>query len=94
MPDSHVSLLAAATTNVDRDNAVAPAEPTERAEQFVAVSGPESEQVSASGMVVGAYGLFWLIVFAVVGQTYRSQAKLMLRIADIEKKLSKDERRP
>jgi hypothetical protein len=91
MPDSHVSLLAAATTNVDRDHAIAPGEPTERAGQFVAVTGPESEQVSASGMVVGAYGLLWVIVFAVVAATYRSQAKLIQRIADIEKRLSKDQ---
>lgn len=62
--------------------------PSARAEQFVAVSGSESEQVSASGMVVTAYGLFWLLAVAFVYLTFRSQARLQARLGELEKRLS------
>jgi hypothetical protein len=84
-------ILAASSPDVGRDEADTTAGPNERAGQFIAVAGPESEQVSASGMVVAAYGLFWLIVFAVVVQTYWSQVKLAARVAELEKKLPKGE---
>lgn len=66
------------------------ANPDARSDQFVAVSGPDTEQVSAHAMVVVAYGLFWFLAFAFVYQTYRRQIRLSARIAEIEKKLPKD----
>lgn len=91
MSNTLLRMLAVSSPDVGHYGDVATAGPNERAGQFVAVTGPESEQVSASGMVVAAYGLFWLIVFAVVVLTYRSQVKLTARIAELEKKLPKDE---
>ena len=70
------------------------ASPSARADQFVAVTGPESEQVSASAMVVAAYGLFWLAVFVIVFMTFRSQGRLVARIDELEKRLPKDDKRP
>jgi len=87
MPNSLWSVLATPTaTEVKAGDGAA----SDRTDQFVAVTGAESEQVSASAMVLGAYGLFWLIVFAMVAMTYRSQAKLLVRIADLEKRLPRD----
>ncbi len=91
MSNTLLPILAVSSPDVGHDGDVASAGPNERAGQFVAVTGPESEQVSASGMVVAAYGIFWLVVFAVVVLTYRSQLKLTARIAELEKRLPKEE---
>lgn len=64
--------------------------PDARSDQFVAVTGPETEQVNASMMVVVAYGLFWVLAFGFVYMTYRSQLRLAAKVAEIEKKLPKD----
>lgn len=92
MSNSMLPILASPTAAaVGREQAVADGDPTERAGQFAAVSGPDVEQVSASGMVIWAYGLFWVIVLVLVAQTYRGQTKLLARIAELEKKLPKDD---
>lgn len=62
--------------------------PSARAEQFVAVSGSESEQVNASAMVITAYGLFWLLAVGFVYLTFRSQSRLYTRLGEVEKRLS------
>jgi hypothetical protein len=69
---------------------LASATPTDRSSEFVAVTGAESEQVSAPAMVVAAYGVFWLLAFAFIYMTYRSQSQLAARVAQLEKKLPKD----
>lgn len=63
--------------------------PSDRAEQFVAVSGSESEQVNASAMVVAAYALFWLLAVAFIYVTYRNQSRMSARVADLESRLAK-----
>jgi hypothetical protein len=63
-------------------------DPGNRSEQFVAVTGPEAEQVSASAMVVAAYGLFWLLAIVFVYLTYRGQARLIGRVAELEARLA------
>lgn len=81
-------LLAAATPQGSpRDDATA--NPSDRAEQFVAVSGSEAEQVNASAMVVAAYSLFWLLAVAFIYLTYRNQSRLRARVADLENRLVK-----
>jgi hypothetical protein len=87
---ANFTLFAAPTPAGTRDEPGAAASPTDRSGQFVAVTGPESEQVSASAMVVAAYGLFWLIAFGFVYITYRSQVRLAARLAALEQKLPKD----
>ncbi|HMA96609.1 MAG TPA: hypothetical protein VKP30_28180 [Polyangiaceae bacterium] len=62
--------------------------PSGRAEQFVAVSGSESEQVNASAMVIAAYGLFWLLAIGFIYLTFRSQSRLLARLGEVEKRLS------
>lgn len=81
-------MLAAATPAVATP-AETSREPSDRSEQFVAVTGPESEQVNASTMVVVAYGVFWLLAIAFVYLTYRSQSRLSARLSELELKLSK-----
>ncbi|HEY5961342.1 MAG TPA: hypothetical protein VIV60_32515 [Polyangiaceae bacterium] len=70
--------------------AVASAAPADRSSEFVAVTGAESDQVSAPLMVVAAYGIFWLLAFAFIYMTYQSQSRLAARVAELEKKLPKD----
>jgi hypothetical protein len=88
LPD--LRLYAAPSPALASDDVSTAASPTDRSGQFVAVTGPESEQVSASAMVIAAYGLFWLIAFAFIVLTYRSQIRLTARVAELEKKLPKD----
>jgi hypothetical protein len=55
---------------------------------FVAVTGSETQQeTSATGLVVAAYGLFWLILFVLVWVTYRGQERLSRRVEAVEKSL-------
>jgi hypothetical protein len=94
MSPADFTFIAAHTPAPTRDEVGAAASPTDRGEQFVAVTGPESEQVSAPAMVVGAYGLFWLIAFGFVYLTYRSQVRLATRLAKLEQRLPKDTLQP
>jgi hypothetical protein len=64
--------------------------PADRKDVFVAVTGAEAQhETSATGLVVAAYGLFWLILFALVWLTYRSQERLKRRIVEVENMLAK-----
>jgi hypothetical protein len=85
--DASKQLLAAAPTGANSDDTNR--NPSDRSEQFVAVTGSESEQVNASAMVVAAYSLFWLLAVAFVYLTYRNQARLRTQIADLQKQLAK-----
>ncbi len=66
------------------------AEPAIPPTGFVAVQGPRPETVSATGMVVVAYALFWLAVFAFVYRTWRAQQALSQRIDDLSRRIPKD----
>lgn len=90
MSKSLLQLLAAPTPDQARTEAPTTASPSDRAGEFVAVTGSESEQVSATSLVVAAYGIFWLLVFGMVYVTYRSQSRLAAKVAELEKKLPKD----
>ncbi|MGC4065816.1 MAG: hypothetical protein QM784_14435 [Polyangiaceae bacterium] len=66
------------------------AAPEGRRSEFVAVTGEESQQTSATGLVVAAYSLFWLLALALVWVTFRGQERLRARIEAMESKLPKD----
>lgn len=64
--------------------------PADRKDVFVAVTGAEAQkETSATGLVVAAYGLFWLILFVLVWFTYRGQERLKRRITEIENMMAK-----
>jgi hypothetical protein len=67
------------------------AAPEGRRSEFVAVTGEEAQQTSATGLVVAAYGLFWLFALALVWVTFRGQERLRARVESLESKLVKDE---
>lgn len=87
MDGSKLLLAAATPTGTANDDSVST--PSDRSEQFVAVTGSESEQVNASAMVIAAYSLFWLLAIAFIYLTYRKQARLSARVAELEKQLAK-----
>jgi hypothetical protein len=66
------------------------AAPEERRSEFIAVTGEESQQTSATGLVVAAYSLFWLLTMVLVWVTFRGQERLRARIETMEGKLPKD----
>ena len=85
---SQYPLVAAFSASVQQSDRASAA--SGRSGQFIAVTGPEAEQVNASAMVVIAYGLFWALAIVFVYLTFRAQQKLTSRIADLEKRLPKD----
>ena len=65
-----------------------PANPEARASEFVAVSGSESENTSATTMLVTAYALFWLLLLGFIWMTWRRQQSLANRLQIIESKIA------
>jgi len=83
-PGLRVALQA---SSVDRGD------PASRSSEFVAVTGPGTEQVSAPVLVVAAYALFWVLAVAFIAMTWRAQQRLAARISELERRLT-DETRP
>jgi len=65
------------------------AAPQGRASEFVAVSGAEAENTSATAMLVIAYSLFWLLLLGFVWMTWRRQQSLSSRLRILESQIEK-----
>jgi hypothetical protein len=70
------------------DSHALPASPQNRASEFVAVSGVEAENTSATTMLVAAYSLFWLLLLGFVWMTWRRQQSLAARLRSIESRIA------
>ncbi|HTQ44468.1 MAG TPA: CcmD family protein [Polyangiaceae bacterium] len=67
--------------------------PSDRATTFQAVQGNGTEQYSGGTLLVVAYAVLWVVMFAWVALVWRKQRALDSRLADLEgviQKASKD----
>ena len=66
----------------------APAEPAQRSTEFRAVEGG-SETMSGATLLVEAYAALWIILFGFLLISWRRQARIDARVADLERALSR-----
>src|SRR5262249_14598560 len=66
----------------------------DRATQFVAVSGPTHESVPGGPLLVGAYGLVWLILFGLVLRTAMVQSRAAKDLERLERLLEQKAPKP
>lgn len=66
-----------------------PATPTveSRSQEFVPVTGGSTDTSSAGGLLVAAYVLMWAILMAFLYATFRRQAAVDKRLAELERAL-------
>jgi hypothetical protein len=65
------------------------ATPDDRATEFTAVQGNPTEQYNGATLLVAAYAVLWVVVFAWIGLVWRKQRALDERLADLEGVLDK-----
>jgi CcmD family protein len=63
--------------------------PNDRATTFQAVQGNQGEQYNGATLLVAAYSVLWIVLFAWVALVWRKQSALNARIADLEQVLDK-----
>jgi len=63
------------------------ADPNSRSTEFVAVQGG-GETTSAASLLIAAYLLMWGLLFAFVFLSWRRQARVETRIAELEKAIA------
>ncbi len=63
--------------------------PNDRATTFQAVQGNGTEQYSGGALLVAAYAVLWVVVFAWVALVWRKQRTLDTRLADLEREIDK-----
>jgi CcmD family protein len=63
--------------------------PNDRATTFQAVEGNKTEQYSGTTLLVSAYAILWVVVFAWVALVWRKQSALDARLEDLERVLEK-----
>jgi len=66
-----------------------PPTPNDRATEFQAVQGNPTDQYSGAVLLVAAYAVLWVVVFAWIGLVWRKQRALDTRLADLERVLDK-----
>jgi CcmD family protein len=67
----------------------APTTPNDRATEFQAVQGNPTEQYSGAVLLVAAYAVLWVVLFAWIALVWRKQRGLDARLADLERVLDK-----
>lgn len=65
------------------------ATPNDRATEFQAVQGNPTEQYSGAALLVTAYAVLWVVLFAWLAIVWRKQRSLDARLADLEGVLDK-----
>jgi hypothetical protein len=64
----------------------APAQtPDDRSATFQAVQGNPTEQYSGGALLVAAYAVLWVIIFAWIGVVWRRQRGIDTRLAELER---------
>jgi CcmD family protein len=66
-----------------------PPAPNDRATEFQAVQGNPTEQYSGATLLVAAYAVLWVVVFAWIALVWRRQRVLDTRLSDLERVLDK-----
>ena len=63
-----------------------------RAQTFQAVEGAVKEDVPGGPLLVGAYGLIWLVVFGYLVRLVRLQARTEAEVSRLDKALAEGDR--
>ncbi len=63
--------------------------PNDRATTFQAVEGNQGEQYNGATLLVTAYGVLWVVLFAWIALVWRKQSALASRLDDLERVLDK-----
>jgi CcmD family protein len=63
--------------------------PNDRATTFQAVQGNATEQYSGTTLLVTAYAVLWVVLFAWIAIVWRKQSALASRVGDLERVLDK-----
>jgi CcmD family protein len=63
--------------------------PSDRATTFQPVQGNAAEQYSGATLLVSAYAVLWVVLFAWIALVWRKQSALAARIGDLERVLEK-----
>jgi len=63
--------------------------PNDRATTFQAVQGNQGEQYSGAVLLVSAYAILWVILFAWIALVWRKQSALSTRLEDLERVLDR-----
>jgi CcmD family protein len=67
-----------------------PAQPPATQEEFVPVGTlPQSEQLPAAPLVIGAYAFVWVALLVYVWSLWRRMAKLERELADLQRRVQK-----
>lgn len=66
--------------------------PESRSQVFEAIEGMQVEEVSGAKLLLAAYALFWLLLFAYVVRLARIQARTHNDLARLERLLAKSEK--
>ncbi len=63
--------------------------PNDRATTFQAVQGNQAEHYSGTTLLVTAYSVLWVVLFAWVALVWRKQSALNARLDDLEHEIDK-----
>jgi CcmD family protein len=63
--------------------------PNDRATTFQPVQGNAGEQYSGTTLLVSAYAVLWIVLFAWIAIVWRKQSGLASRLGDLERVLDK-----
>jgi hypothetical protein len=63
--------------------------PNDRATSFQAVQGNAAEQYSGATLLVSAYAVLWVVLFAWIALVWRKQSAIAARVGDLERVLEK-----
>ena len=63
--------------------------PNDRATTFQAVQGNQHEQYSGEALLVTAYAVLWVVIFAWIAIVWRKQSAVTARLDDLERILDK-----
>ena len=61
----------------------------DRATEFRAVTGPQKDNISGGGLMLGAYAIVWTMMFGYVVRLGMLNAATNVRVAELEKALSR-----
>jgi hypothetical protein len=59
--------------------------PSDRATTFQAVQGNPTEQYNGAALLVSAYAILWVILFAWIALVWKKQSALSTRLDDLER---------
>ena len=62
-----------------------PTTPNDRATTFQAIEGNPTEQYSGGALLVAAYAVLWVVIFAWIGIVWRRQRGIDARLGELQR---------